>query len=145
LVFKALDPIVGPEVVEMFFDLYLKRFLDRLSVSESLNRDQKLVKITSFINDSHLLRLFLTDCDKVSHNEREESHTQEHDYNREHHFNLTYRIKISITHSRKRCQREVAACNELFKHGHFVKAELLEPCISFLNEYKIAQHGPLVH
>lgn len=37
LVFEALDSIVSPEVVEMFFDLYLKRFLDRLSVSESLN------------------------------------------------------------------------------------------------------------
>jgi len=138
LVFEALDSIVSPEVVEMFFDLYLKRFLDRLSVTESLNWDQKLVKITSFINDSHLLRLLLTDGDKVSHNEREESHTQEHDYNREHHFHLTYWVKISITYSGKRCQREVAACNELFKHGHFVKAELLEPSISFLNEYKIA-------
>lgn len=37
LVFEALDSIVSPEVVEMFFDLYLKRFLDRLSVTESLN------------------------------------------------------------------------------------------------------------
>jgi len=69
LLFEALNSIVCPKVIEMFLNLNLERLLNWLSIFKPLYRNQKGVQVSSFVYDTHLLGLSLTNSDKVSHNE----------------------------------------------------------------------------